>query len=255
MNGRKDKKNNFKIWILRIAGTASLIGIWYLAAYLANRGLMIKIPYPHETLVRFIENLEEPGFWKASGVSVLHIICGFAVGSLAGILLGIFSGNFPGFGAFSEPLKHLIRTVPVAAFIIIAWLWVPSKILAGLISGIMVIPILWSHAEAGLISIDKNYDETCKTFRMGPLKALFAVKIPLIMPQIRTGCLTAVGIAWKAGVAAEVISNPTGTIGSLLQGAKSSIDYQQVFAVTLMIILLSILFENILKLVWRERKR
>ena len=74
-------------------------------------------------------------------------------------------------------------------------------------------------------------------------------------PQLRTGCITALGIAWKAGIAAEVICNPSGTLGALLQGAKASVEYGEVFSVTLMIVILSLIFENILKIVWKEQKK
>ena len=44
-------------------------------------------------------------------------------------------------------------------------------------------------------------------------------------------------------------------IGALLQGAKVSLDYERVFAVTLMVVLLSLLFEETLRHVWREPRR
>jgi NitT/TauT family transport system permease protein len=81
------------------------------------------------------------------------------------------------------------------------------------------------------------------------------IKLPSISPQLREGCITGSGIAWKAGVAAEVITSPTGSIGSLLSHAKTSIDYNQVFAITLMVVILSLILENLLKLVWKEQKR
>ena len=78
--------------------------------------------------------------------------------------------------------------------------------------------------------------------------------MPFIAKTLLTTCLTALGFAWKSGVAAEVICNPTGSIGAILSGAKSNIEYEQVFAITLTIVLLSLLLENIIKLVWREHK-
>ena len=90
---------------------------------------------------------------------------------------------------------------------------------------------------------------------MSKRQILTRVRLPLMSPALRTGCLTGVGIAWKAGVAAEVICNPTGSIGALLQGAKAAIDYERVFAVTLMVAALSVLFESALRLVWKEQRR
>jgi NitT/TauT family transport system permease protein len=94
-----------------------------------------------------------------------------------------------------------------------------------------------------------------KTFGMSKFDVVFKIKLPLISPQLRTGCITGLGIAWKAGVAAEVISSPSGSVGALLSHAKTSINYEQVFAVTLMVVILSILLENLLKILWKEQPK
>ena len=83
---------------------------------------------------------------------------------------------------------------------------------------------------------------------------LLNVKIPTVLPFLREAAITGLGIAWKSGIAAEVICNPLGSLGALLSGAKLTIDYEQVFAVTLTVVILSLILENILKICWKERK-
>lgn len=228
--------------------------VWYLVAYLANRKLLIKIPTPPETVKIFFEECAKPGFWKSVGTSVLHIVTGFAAGAFLGAIGGILSSHSEFFKVLSSPMIHLVRSVPVAAFIIIAWLWVPSAILPSVISGLMVLPIIWSHTDAGLRSVDRKLPEMGRVYGLSGAGILRRIKLPMLMPHLRTGCITGVGIAWKSGVAAEVICNPGGTIGSMLQKAKTTAEYGEVFAITLMIILLSLILENILKLVWKEKK-
>lgn len=244
-----------KGFALDAAAVIFWIALWHVGAVLANRTLLLKIPLPLGTLRTFLRLCGEGRFWRGVSSSILHILCGFLSAAVLGTAGGAASAGSGWFRRFSAPLLRLIRTVPVAAFIMLAWLWIPSRILPSFVSALMVLPIVWSHVDAGLASVDEQLPEMAKVFGMTRWQILAKIRLPLMEPTLRTGCLTGVGIAWKAGIAAEVICNPAGSIGALLQGAKAAIDYERVFAVTLMVVLLSLLFEHALKLVWKEQKR
>ena len=258
ISGMKSNKKNNAINKIRkpVLATGSVllwIFVWQIGAMLANRKLLLKIPYPLDTVKVFFANMTSADFWSVVGVSILHILTGFVTAVILGVILGMLSGRFELFNILTSPLLHLIRTVPVAAIVIVAWLWIPSYALASFISFLMVLPIVWSHTISGLKAVDVKLIEMAKINKMSPLEIAFKIKLPLISPHIRTGCLTGVGIAWKSGVAAQVIATPAKTLGSLLSGAKTAIDYNEVFAITLTIVILSVIIENVLKLVWRER--
>lgn len=228
--------------------------LWHIGATVANKNLILKIPLPVKTVQVFFENCTKADFWQAVGTSLLHIAVGFTAAVLLGLICGILSGNFAVFKTLTSPIMLLIRSVPVAAFIVLAWLWIPTKILPPFISFLMVFPIIWSHVETALLSVDKRLIEMARVYGMSGTGIIKNIKIPTVLPSLRAACITGLGFAWKSGVAAEVICNPTGSIGAWLSGAKSNIEYEQVFAVTLTIVLLSLLLENIIKLLWRERK-
>lgn len=247
-------RNKIKKVFYSIAAVAFWILVWYVIAYFANKSLLMKIPLPHETLLIFLNKCVEADFWAAVGNSVLHIVLGFTGAVILGALGGILSSHSEFFNTLSSPVIHLVRSVPVAAFIIIAWLWIPSSVLPAVISGLMVLPIVWSHTDAGLRSIDKKLPEMGKVYGLKGFNIFAKIKFPLLAPHLRTSCITGIGIAWKSGVAAEVICNSTDTIGSILQKSKITTEYGEVFAITLMIIILSLVLENILKVVWKEKK-
>ncbi|MGN1201898.1 MAG: ABC transporter permease [Eubacterium sp.] len=248
-------KNKIKKPALAVGSIIFWILVWHIGAVLANSKFLLKIPLPADTFRAFIENCGRADFWSVVFTSVFHIILGFLSAVIIGTLGGILAAHSQLFKSFSSPVLHLVRAVPVAAFIIVAWLWIPSKALPSFISFLMVLPIVWSHVDAGLASIDEKLVEMAKVYGMSKAEIAAKIKLPLISPQLRTGCITGLGIAWKAGVAAEIISSPTGSLGALLSAAKTSINYEQVFAVTLMVVILSIVLENLLKLLWKEQKR
>lgn len=240
--------------LLSLAAAAFWVLVWYAAASLANRTLILKIPLPSETVRAFFVCLGRPGFFAAVGTSVLHILAGFLAAVLIGTAGGVLSGHSALFRSFSSPPLRLIRSVPVAAFIFIAWLWLPSAVLPSFIAALMVIPVIWSHVDAALSAEDVRLAEMGRVFGLHRRQIILKIRLPLLLPALRTGCITGLGIAWKAGVAAEVICSPTGSIGALLQRGKAAIEYDEVFAVTLAVVLLSLLLENLLKLVWREKR-
>ena len=100
--------------------------------------------------------------------------------------------------------------------------------------------------------MDNKLIEMANVMGMSKTDIVKNIKIPTVMPFFRESVITGLGFAWKSGVAAEVICNPTGSIGALLSNAKSNLEYERVFAVVLTIIVLSLILENIIKFFWRK---
>lgn len=247
-------KNRIKKLLLSAAAVLFWILVWSVLAFFANQKLLLKIPMPLDTLKAFCVGITTSRFWEAVTSSLLHIVSGFLFAVALGVLVGMLCGSNNLFKTFCSPLLHLIRSVPVAAFIFLAWLWVPNSILPSFISFLTVFPIVCSHIESGLSAVDNRLTEMASVMGMSRMGIIKNIKLPTVLPFLRTAMITGLGFAWKSGVAAEVICNPTGSIGALLSAAKLTIDYTEVFAVTLTIVLLSLLLENIIKLVWREKK-
>lgn len=247
-------KDKLKKIFKRILAVIFWIAVWGVGAFIANKDLLLKIPLPTDTLRAFWLAAGETQFWASVATSLWHILLGFLLAIVIGGVLGMLSGNSGFFNTLFAPLIHLIRSVPVAAFIILAWLWVPNAILPSFISFLMVFPIVFTHIEAGLLSVDNRLVEMARVMGMNRWGIIKNIKIPTVMPQFRIAAITGLGFAWKSGVAAEVICNPKGSIGALLAGAKTTIDYPRVFAVTLTIVILSLILENVIKILWKEKK-
>ena len=229
--------------------------LWHIAATFANKNLLFKIPLPLDTLREFLVCVKLPEFWGNVDTSLWHIISGFALAVTLGFVCGLLSGSSTFFATLTAPLTRLIRAVPVAAFIILAWLWIPSEVIPAFIAFLMVFPIVWSHVETGLLSVDKRLVEMARVMGMDKKGIIKNITVPAVMPQFRVSCITGLGYAWKSGVAAEVICNPTGSIGAMLSIAKSNLEYARVFAIVLTVVLLSLILENAIKVFWKEGRR
>ncbi len=150
--------------------------------------------------------------------------------------------------ALISPLMRLLKAVPVASFIILALLWIKSANLSVLISFVMVLPVIYTNVLQGIESADKKLLEMAKVYRMKPSKQFRYIYLPSVMPALTAGCSVALGFSWKSGIAAEVIGIPTGSIGEKLYEAKLYLMTGELFAWTLVIVLLSVLFEKLVML-------
>ena len=178
---------------------------------------------------------------------MLRITAGYVSGLIIGSICAVLSARFRVFRDIFAPILHLIRAVPVASFIILALVWIKSAYLSVFISFLMVLPMIWSNVENGIRNLDNGYAEMGRVFGLSPLKILFKIKLPLIMPSFTAAAVNALGFAWKSGVAAEVICRPVNSIGRLLQDAKLYLETPRVFALTAVVAALSLLIELIIK--------
>ncbi len=81
---------------------------------------------------------------------------------------------------------------------------------------------------------------------------MILIDIPSVKPFFLSATSVALGLAWKAGVAAEVIGIPTGSIGEMLYQAKLYLETADLLAWTVMIVITSVAFEKLFMLLTRK---
>ncbi len=224
--------------------------LWQIAAQIINNELLI--PTPLATLKSLISLCQTGGFYLSVLRSLLRIIIGFLSGVAVGFAGALLSAESRLFSALTKPALQVIKAVPVASFIILAFFWFESDRLPIFISFLMVLPMIWATAETELAGIDKSYLELAQVYKLKSLKVFFGIKLPFIMPAFLSTALTALGFAWKSGIAAEVICRPEFSLGSLLECNKTYLEIPSVFAITFVVAVLSIALEITLKRVVRR---
>ena len=110
---------------------------------------------------------------------------------------------------------------------------------------LMVLPVVYTNVLEGIRAADRKLLEMAQVFSLTPAKIIRYIYLPQILPYFQAACGTALGLCWKSGIAAEVIGIPSGSIGERLQQAKVYLDTPDLFAWTLVIVLLSLSFEKL----------
>lgn len=222
------------------------LAVWQLAAMAVGQKLLIASPI--DTLLRWFELIVLADFWRSALFTVGHILLGFVLAVTFGTLLAFLSARFRLLDELFAPLLTAVKSIPVASFVIVALIWIPSKRLSVLISFLIAMPVICSGVTAGLRQIDPKLLEMARVFRMPPVRRLVYIDLPAVLPHFRAAAATAMGLAWKSGVAAEVIGIPTGSIGEKLYKAKVYLATPDLFAWTLTIVLLSAVCERLFRL-------
>ncbi len=238
-SNRNKIMNNFR------KGAVALLfwlAVWQIAAMLIGKALIL--PSPLDVLQVLLRLIVTPVFWKNTLITLVRILSGYLLGILASGLLAYLTCSSPLAKSFIAPMIQVMRATPVASFIILALLWMGKARVPVLISMLMVIPIVWQNLNEAYEAIDPNLLEMGRAYYLNYRDMLRYIYLPAITPAFLSGCLSAMGLSWKSGIAAEVLSQPSLAIGTRLYNAKVYLETAELFAWTLCVILLSLCIEK-----------
>lgn len=228
---------------LRLGAVAVWLLLWQLASMAV--GLPLLLPSPLAVLLRLGQLCTGADFWFTVASSLLRILLGFLLGVLFGTALAGLCWRFRLIDALARPLLGVLKSTPVASFIILALVWVKTTWLATVISFIMVLPLVYANVREGIDSADRQLLEMAQVFRLSRCKVFRYCYLPAILPFFLSAVSSALGFAWKSGIAAEVLGRPARAIGSQIYDSKIYLETPDLFAWTLVVILLSVLLERL----------
>ena len=227
--------------------------LWQIVAMAVNKSLLI--PEPLQVAKRFLELAVTPAFWKSTGMSLLRIFAGCAAGIILGSVLAVVTKCSAVADAILSPVIRIVRATPVASFIILILLWVKTGRVPVVVSCLVVIPMIWESVCTGIGSADPQLLEMAWAYRLKRSAVWKYVYFPEVRPQLLSGTSNAIGLAWKSGVAAEVLCLPKMAIGTWIYNSKLYLETPSLFAWTLTVVVLSFAFENGVKRLLKRSKR
>ena len=232
-----------KRWF-RIGVTALFwLAVWQAAAVLLPK-LLFAGPVP--TVRSLLSLLRNSEFWFSIAHSLGKIASGFLLAFSTGCLLAIACRRMPVLRMLLGPLIQVMKSLPVACFIVVALIWVRSEWISVLTAFFVVFPAVYINLGEGLQQTDQGMLEMAQLFHLTPAKRLRAVWLPACLPYLLSACRVSVGMALKAGVAGEIIGLPRWSIGEQLYLSHLYLNTADLFAWSLVIILLSLALERLL---------
>ena len=216
--------------------------VWEIASLAIGEELFL--PSPSSVVFRLVSLIPEAEFWTSILFTLERILVGFLLALLSASVASGLSYRFRIVEILLDPAIRIIRATPVASIVILVLVWVRSRNLSVVISFLMVFPIIYTNVLEGLKSTDKDLLEAAAVYRIKGLKKLRYIYIPSLSSYIQSAISISLGLAWKSGIAAEVIGLPDGSIGERVYEAKIYLSTPDLFAWTIVIIILAFLFEH-----------
>lgn len=230
--------------IRKIIVTIFWISLWGAMAYQIDKPLLL--PSPINVFVRIFELLTISEFWMITTLSLMRITLGIFAAIILGVALALITANSNFFRDLFSPLQTIAKVTPVASFILLFLIWLERNWVPAVISALMVLPVVWNNIETGLHNIDRKLIEMAQTYKLGRRITLKRIIIPGIMPYFLSAIRTSIGIGWKAGIAAEVLTVPTLSIGKMIADSKMYMETIDLFAWTVVVIIISLMIEKLL---------
>jgi len=220
------------------------LAVWALAAAAVGKELLL--PGPLLVTRRLCALAGTAVFWRTVSGSILRVLTGILSAVLLGVLVGLLTHISAPARALFSPLMALLKSTPVASFIILALVWLGRSVVPVFIAGLMVLPVVWANTAAGLSGIDPQLLELARVYRLPRGRVLRRIVWPSVRPYLRSALRSALGLGWKAGIAAEVLTVPPYSIGKSIYEAKLYLETTELFAWTAAVVLLSFLLEHVL---------
>ena len=232
------KKRKLPLWAVLL-----WLLVWQAASMALDSDILLVSPL--RVIATLLALLPTARFWASLLGSMARILGGFFLAAALGTLLAALAARFKRVEEWLAPPVLAMKTVPVASFVILALIWFGSRNLSVFIALVMVFPVIYTNVLAGVRAADRELAEMACVFRIPLLRRIRCIALPQVAPYFRAGCALGLGLCWKAGVAAEVIGMPVPSIGERLQQAKVYLDTPELFAWTLVIVLISVGFEKL----------
>lgn len=228
-------------WGGSLTGILLFVALWEWGS--VNYGNFL-LPGPRDTLASVQDFWEQGELWGAVWATTWRAMTGFALASLAGMVLGLIAGLSHTLGRALEPVSTVLLGIPPIAWIVLAILWFGSGSMAAIYTvAATTLPVTFAGAQIGARTLDKRLQEMGDVYRVPVSARLWDFYLPHIVSYVVPALITALGVAWKVTVMAELFATEDG-VGAGLAMARVNLDTAGAMAWILIVVALLLIAEH-----------
>lgn len=237
-----DKKATGVHALTRCAPVAFWLVVWQVASMLDSSGILLCGPL--DALLALCRLSSTQTFWSSIWFSTLRIVAGVLLGYIIAGALAAASWHTSTVRILLQPALLAIKSTPVACVVVILLIWTGAANVSVITVLLLVVPAIYFALCTGLDNMDAGRRELFEVFGVRGQRRFFALTWPAVLPYLQAASSTVLGMSWKAGIAAELIGVPAGSLGERIYQAKLLLETPDLFAWTFCVICLSWLFEH-----------
>lgn len=237
-----DKKTTGVHALTRCAPVVFWLVVWQVASMLDSSGILLCGPL--DALLALCRLSSTQTFWSSIWFSTLRIVAGVLLGYIIAGALAAASWHTSTVRILLQPALLAIKSTPVACIVVILLIWTGAANVSVITVLLLVVPAIYFALCTGLDNMDAGQRNLFEIFGARGRRRFFALIWPAVLPYLQAASSTVLGMSWKAGIAAELIGVPAGSLGERIYQAKLLLETPDLFAWTFCVICLSWLFEH-----------
>lgn len=204
------------------------------------------LPDPRTAFATLAGLLADGSAWPELLVTARRALLGFALALAAGSALGLLAGLSMTAAMMARPVVTVLIGTPPIAWLVLALLWFGAGDGTPVFTVfVAAFPVIFVGALQGARTVDGQLAELAAVYRLPPLMRLADVYLPHVLSYLFPAWITALGIAWKVVVMAELLATSDG-VGAALAVTRSHLDTAATLAWILAVVGLLLAVEYLL---------
>lgn len=204
--------------VRRAKNAVSVVAVLVVWELLTVTGFLSVLPTPQAVVIEFADLLTTGRFWNAVVLSSARVAVAFLLATLLAVPLGLLVGRSRVFADLAFPSLEMLRPIPPIAWLPLTILLFPAlQVWVGVTTlsvkaNVLFItalgaffPILLNTID-GVKGVDVEYSRAAESLGAGDRQVFRHVVLPAALPDIYTGMVVGMGLAWVNLVAAEMIA-------------------------------------------------
>ncbi len=194
------------------------------------------LPSPKETISTLFSILNTQSVQNDIVITIKRAFFGFSISFIFGLFLGLIAGLFVTASMMSRPIVTILVGMPPIAWIVLAMIWFGMSDITVIFTVVVAsFPIIFVGALQGTRTLEGDLKQMADSFNLPFKMKMLDLYFPHILSYIFPASISALGMAWKIVVMAELLSANDG-IGSALAIARSQLDTPTALALVLIMI-------------------
>ena len=243
MRSTSNRQGNKGTTVVRVAAAALWLAVWQLASLLVAQPLIL--PGPAGVASSLLGLVTSGAFWGKVGFSAARILGGMLAAYVLALVLATLSHASTAVRALVRVPLAAIKSTPVVCVVVLLLIWLGSANVSVAAVFLMALPGVYFPVLEGLDQIAGGLDEVFSLHGVRGAARVLGCAWPQVLPYVIAASETVVGMSWKAGVAAELIGVPAGSIGERIYQAKLLLDTADLFAWTIAVIAIASVCERV----------
>jgi NitT/TauT family transport system permease protein len=216
------------VWLRERLRTAAEVALPFVVVAVAWQLFAIFGPMPPKLFPRVDEVVATFVRLTLNGVLALHalstllrLVAGFALGAVAGVLIGVLMGRFRWAEDLLVPLVSVGNPIPGLAYAPLFVIWfglgdLPAILLVGFAAAFPIAVNAWT----GVRAVKEIWIRAALTMGAGEHQLFRKVVLPGSLPYVLTGLRLGLARAWRVLVAVEMLTSVRDGLGWLIFGAR-----------------------------------